>query len=61
MRNSGKVEITSLVQTLSGLKKEISVWDCFTYNVATNKSRCTVPNEKMKNAVFKCPGRKLAI
>ena len=58
MRNSGKVEMTSLVQTLSGRKKESSIWDCFTYNVATNKSRCTVPNEKDEECGFQMSGKK---
>lgn len=49
---------TTLVQLLSGRKKESSVWDYFSYDSTANKSRCTVPNDIGEPCGFLMAGKK---
>jgi hypothetical protein len=50
--------MTTLVQLLSGIKKESSVWDFFSYNATTSKSRCTVLNDKGDECGFQMAGKR---
>ena len=43
----------SLIQSLSGLKRERSVWNYFKFENGLNKSRCSIVDEKEKRHV-KC-------
>jgi len=50
--------MTTLVQLLSGRKKESSVWDYFSHNAITNKCRCTVLDDKGDECGFEMAGKK---
>jgi hypothetical protein len=50
--------MTTLVQLLSGRKKESSVWDYFTFDDTANKSRCTVPTGNGEECGFLMAGKR---
>jgi hypothetical protein len=60
VRDSGKVEMTPLVQTQSG-RKRVPFGIALPMAWPPIKVVVQYQMRKMKKAVFKCPGRKLAI
>ena len=52
------VKMTTLVQLLSGQKKESSVWDNVAYNAANDKSKCGALDKNGVACGFEMSGKK---
>jgi hypothetical protein len=50
--------MTSLIQLLSGIKRESSVWDYLHYDDKANKSHYAVLNDKGQECGFNRAGKK---